>query len=380
MFKRVVVLMVVFVMVLSIFSGCGSTTSSTATTQAQNTTVAQTTAAGTQVAETTASSSSDSDLGIATSAKLDEYQPKKDSYSFIFTYKLIHPWWDAVKVGMDAAIADFAKKGIKIALDYNAPATPDAVDQINRLEDAVGKKPDVIGVDVTEIKTVVPTINKIVDGGTPVMTFSSSDATKEQGCKRIVYVGNTHNKEDGAALAEVLAKAINYEGEVAALAGTIGAPCHEDRIAGLKEVMAKYPKIKIVDIQNDNDDLEKSVQITENFIQKHPNLKGIFANNMTNPIGAAQAVEAAGLKGKIVIVGMDHDRRALEYLKSGTISCLGVQNCFLMGYDSIQTAVKVADGEKPGGQWIKSETDNKTTTMVLPDQAQSMIDLLFGKK
>ncbi len=28
--------------------------------------------------------------------ELDSYQPKKDRYHFYFTYKIVHPWWDAV--------------------------------------------------------------------------------------------------------------------------------------------------------------------------------------------------------------------------------------------------------------------------------------------
>ncbi|MBO0958665.1 substrate-binding domain-containing protein [Neobacillus sp. MM2021_6] len=318
--------------------------------------------------------------GALNEYKLDDYKPKKTEYYFAFTYKLIHPWYDTIKVGAEAAVADYAKKGIKIKFDYEAPATPDAIDQVNRIENAVSRHPDVIGVDVTQIKTVVPVMNKVVEGGIPVMTFSGDDATKEQGAKRIAFVGNNQNKEDGAILAEELAKAINYEGEVAALDGTIGAPSHEERIEGFNEVMKKYPKIKVVDRQRDNDDLQKSIQITESFIQKHPNLKGIWANNMTNPIGAAQAVVAAGKKGKITIVGMDHDLRTLNYVKDGTIKVARIQDCFGMGYHLIDEAVKIADGEKPGGEWIKEEINNLPSINVTQDDAQKYIDLLYGKK
>jgi ribose transport system substrate-binding protein len=318
--------------------------------------------------------------GTLSQYHLDGYKTKKTSYYFAFNYKLIHPWYDTIKVGADAAVADFAKRGIKIKFDWEAPATPDAIDQVNRIENAVSRHPDVIGVDVTQIKTVVPSINKVVAGGIPVMTFSGDDATKEQGANRIAFVGNNKNKEDGAILAEELAKAINYEGEVAALEGTIGAPSHEERIEGFNEVMKKYPKIKVVDRQRDNDDLQKSIQLTESFIQKHPNLKGIWANNMTNPIGAAQAVVTAGKKGKITIVGMDHDLRTLNYVKDGTIKVARIQDCYGMGYYLIDEAVKIADGEKPGGQWIKEEINNLPSINVTKDDAQKYIDLLYGEK
>ncbi|MDF2631516.1 MAG: ABC-type sugar transport system, periplasmic component [Caproiciproducens sp.] len=315
--------------------------------------------------------------GIVTTMSLNDYKPKKSTYNFYFTYKLVHPWWDAVKVGMNDAVKQLKAKGITVNFEYTAPTSPDAIDQVNRLETAAGRKFDVIGADITELKTVVPVVNKLVESGIPFMTFSSSDAPDS---KRICYVGNTRNVEDGAAIAEALAKSIGYKGEIAALGGTIGAPVHEDRLKGLKQVLAKYPDIKLVDTQFDNDDLEKSVQIAENMIQKYPNLKGFFCNNMTNPIGAAQAVEAAG-KTDIKIVGMDHDLRTLQYVKKGTILCVGVQNCFAMGFDTIQTAIKLADGIRPGdGSNLVQVLDNKTTTLVYQDSAQAMIDLLYPGK
>ena len=35
--------------------------------------------------------------------ELDDYKPTKDHYSFFFTYKIVHPWWDAVALGMEEA-------------------------------------------------------------------------------------------------------------------------------------------------------------------------------------------------------------------------------------------------------------------------------------
>jgi ribose transport system substrate-binding protein len=362
MTKRIATLVIAAALMLTTFVGCsgtGNTKSGIQTTKANGTGV---TAAN----------------GLSTAAKLDAYQPQKGKYYFVFTYKVIHPWWDAVKVGMNAAISQYEKKGITIQLDYNAPTTPDAIDQVNRLEDAFGKKPDVIGVDVCDIKIVTPTINKLVAAGQKVMTFSSSDATKADGCNRIMYVGNDHNMQDGIDLAEAMAKAINYKGEVAALCGTIGAPCHEDRVKGFDQVMAKYPNIKVVDKQYDNDDFETAVKLTENILQKHPNLKAIFCADMGNPVAAAQVVVAAGKKGKITIVGMDHDIRTLNYIKDGTILCSGVQDCYMMGFDSITNAVKIADGEVPGGQWIPKEIQGEKTTLIYKAQVQSIINLLYG--
>ena len=366
-------------MAMSSLAGCSGSEKPADTTAAATET---TTVAATEMKEesTKAPESKETEVKteevVSSDLTLGDYEPKKKEYNFYLTYKLVHAWWDAVGLGLEEAQKQYADRGITINYEYTAPVTPDAIDQVNRLEEAGGRGFDVIGVDVNDIKIVTPTINNLIDQGVKVMTFSSSDATKEDGCKRIAYVGNTHNYQDGADLAEILAEKIDYKGQVAALAGTIGAPCHEDRIKGFKDVMEKYPEIEVVEIQNDNDSVENALTFTEGFLQKYPDLKGIFCNNMGNPIGAAQAVVDAGKAGQIVLVGMDHDKRALEYLRDGVIQALGVQDCFKMGFDTIQVAIMIADGLEPGADTYPEQTE-ETTSIIYQEDAQRMLDMLY---
>jgi len=374
--KRTIAVVLAAAMAMSSLAGCSGSEKPADTTAAATET---TTVAATEMKEesTKAPESKETEVKteevVSSDLTLGDYEPKKKEYNFYLTYKLVHAWWDAVGLGLEEAQKQYADRGITINYEYTAPVTPDAIDQVNRLEEAAGRGFDVIGVDVNDIKIVTPTINNLIDQGVKVMTFSSSDATKEDGCKRIAYVGNTHNYQDGADLAEILAEKIDYKGQVAALAGTIGAPCHEDRIKGFKDVMEKYPEIEVVEIQNDNDSVENALTFTEGFLQKYPDLKGIFCNNMGNPIGAAQAVVDAG---QIVLVGMDHDKRALEYLRDGVIQALGVQDCFKMGFDTIQVAIMIADGLEPGADTYPEQTE-ETTSIIYQEDAQRMLDMLY---
>ena len=159
--------------------------------------------------------------------ELDRYEPKKDHYDFYFTYKTVHPWWDAVALGMEEAQRQFLDKGIVITYEYMAPDGASAVDQTKRLFEAAEKGYDVIGVDVADEAVISPILDTLVEDGKKVMTFSSSDA--KEGCKRIAYVGNTHNYQDGVDLTEALCKKLDYKGKVAILVGSVGAPCHEER-------------------------------------------------------------------------------------------------------------------------------------------------------
>ena len=306
--------------------------------------------------------------------ELSSYQPKKDHYNFYFTYKTVHAWWDAVALGMEDAQRQFLDKGIFITYEYMAPDGASAQDQIERLKKAGQEDYDVIGVDVADEEIISPVIDGMIDAGIKVMTFSSSDASED--CKRIAYVGNTHNYEDGANLTEVLCKKLDHKGKVAILVGSAGAPCHEDRAQGAKDVIGKYSDMSIVAVEYDMDSVDLAYDLTKKILADNPDLDGIICCNMSNPVGAARAIIEEN--SNAVIVGMDHDKEALHYLKDGVIYCLGVQDCYSMGFDTIQVAVMIADGVLPGSQY--PEKSEMTTTLIYQMDAAAMLETLYGDR
>lgn len=304
--------------------------------------------------------------------QLDSYQPLKNRYNFYFTYKTVHAWWDAVALGMEEAQRQYLDRGITITYEYMAPNAASAQDQTKRLRKAAQQGYDVIGVDVADEKIISPLLDELVDSGQKVMTFSSSDAA--EGCKRLAYVGNTHNYQDGADLTEALCKKLNYSGKVAILVGNVGAPCHEDRARGAKDAIAQYRNMQIVATEYDMDSVDLAYDLTKQILQDCPDLDGIVCCNMSNPVGAARAITEVG--SHAVIVGMDHDEEALRALRDGVIYCLGVQDCYSIGFDTIQTAVKIADGNV-AGEAFPEKTDEPTTVIYQQDAAL-MLELLYG--
>ena len=307
---------------------------------------------------------------------LDSYGPQKREYNFYFTYKAVHPWWDAVALGMEDAARQYEELGIVINYEYLAPTAASAQDQLRRLRDAAARDFDVIGVDVADVGAVTPAINALIEDGQKVMTFSSSDAPRESGCRRIAYVGNTHNYEDGADLTRALCEKLEGRGKVAILVGTPGAPCHEDRALGAQRVIGQYPDMELVAVEYDEDTVEKAYEYTKEFLESHSDLAGIICCNMSNPVGAARAVVEAGRQDQVVIVGMDHDQEALDYLRDGVIYALGVQDCYSIGFDTIQVAVKIADGLLPGTEY--PEKTEEITTIIYQDGAAAMLRTLYG--
>ena len=331
--------------------------------------------AGVETSESSGDAGSDDSVRGAVNFdhELDSYVPLKDHYNFYFTYKTVHPWWDAVALGMEEAQRQYLDRGIVITYEYMAPDGASAEDQTKRLHMAQQEGFDVIGVDVADEDIISPLLDEMVDSGTKVMTFSSSDAA--EGCKRLAYVGNTHNYQDGVDLTEALCKKLGYSGKIAILVGSVGAPCHEDRARGAQDTIAKYGDMQIVATEYDMDSVEKARTLTLKILEDCPDLDGIVCCNMSNPVGAARAILEA--RSHAVIVGMDHDEEALRYLDDGVIYCLGVQDCYSIGFDTIQTAVKIADGNLAGR--LFPEKTNEITTLIYQKDAAMMLELLYGE-
>ena len=58
------------------------------------------------------------------------------------------------------------------------------------------------------------------------------------------------------------------------------------------------------------------------------------------------------------------------------IYCLGVQDCFSIGFDTLQVAVKIADGNLPGR--LCPEKTDEITTVIYQEDAAPMLALLYG--
>ena len=318
----------------------------------------------TETADTSGLADKDYDTG---------YQPKKDTYKIYCTYKLVHDWYDAIEVGVKGAVEDMKAKGVTIDYEWYAPVGADANDQVNSIETAVGQGYDMILVDVNQESLTEPAVKTAIDNGVKVGLFASADLPNSG---RSFFVGNNDNYGDGASIAEAVCEKMKEDGkkQIAFLSGTIGATSHEDRLQAFKDTVEKYPDIEVVDEQRDDDMVENAISITEAWLQAYPDLGGILCNNMSNPVGACQAVADAGKDGQIVIGGMDHDLRTLNYLADGTLYVACIQNCYDMGYKAIYEAVRVIDGEAP-----TQDVTDVGSSLAFKDDAQTYIDLLFSK-
>ena len=263
----------------------------------------------------------------------DLIKPINKELTFIFVPKVVHPWYDVVQAGGKFAVEELAKDGIKVNMIWDQPPKADVADQNARIEADIGRQPDGLAVACLDKATNVELLKESVKAGIPTVTFNSfcDDA--------FPFIGPKSSEQDGADLAEFLAKRINGKGNIAILSGSLTAPDHVQRITGFKKVLEKYPDIKVVFEQPDNDVLETAVTLTEQALAANPDLAGIFGADASNPIGAARAVSNAGLSGKVAIVGMDDLPEAVDFVCKGVIDALKAQRQWDMGYWAVKYLV-----------------------------------------
>ena len=154
--------------------------------------------------------------------------------------------------------------------------------------------------------------------------------------------------EEGRMAADWLAKHVNGKGNIVELQGTPGSDPANERRKAFGDAIAKHPGLKIIDSQSGGFERTGGKQVMEAFLKKHgKNFTIVYAHNDDMALGAAQAIEEAGMKpGKdITIVSIDAVREAVQAVANGRINCT-VECNPLFGPSVFDTVTKVLAGEK----------------------------------
>lgn len=139
------------------------------------------------------------------------------------------------------------------------------------------------------------------------------------------------NVAGGRMAGEFVAKLLGGKGKVVELEGIVGTSAARDRGKGFEEAIAKYPGIKLVAKQTANFNRAEGLIVMENILQAHPDIDAVFAQNDEMALGAIEAIKAAGLLGKIYVVGFDAIDDAVEAVKKGEMAATIAQQPYKMG-------------------------------------------------
>jgi ribose transport system substrate-binding protein len=125
--------------------------------------------------------------------------------------------------------------------------------------------------------------------------------------------------KQGYTPAKVLFEALGGKGKIVALGGMPGTGSAEDRHEGLKQALAEYPGIELLDYQTGNYNRVDAVKVMEDFLSAYGDeIDGIWAANDDMVVGAIEVLKPLGLAGgKIKIVGVDAIKEAIKAIIDG---------------------------------------------------------------
>lgn len=261
---------------------------------------------------------------------------------FVLVPKVVHPWFDKVNNGAQAAAQMLSKAtGRAITVEYRAPQTADVSAQNDIIERAVATHPNGILLDPLDEKGNRSTMEEAVGEGVGLTVFDSPPPKDMD----VTGVGADFC-EQGTIAAERLVQLIGKKGEVAIMMGVPTAPNHAMRAECQQKVFAKYPDIKVVATGIDNDSIETAQKQASAIIQAHPNLAGWVACDAAGPVGVGQAIRESGQTGKIKEVGLDNLNDMIQLIKDGVAESSASSRPEMQGYWAVVVAWQKAAGQK----------------------------------
>ncbi|WP_341953588.1 substrate-binding domain-containing protein [Salinibacterium sp. TMP30] len=225
-----------------------------------------------------------------------------------------NPYFDNISDGFQEAADAYG-----FELTVTGPASAAASEQVPLIEDAITQQVAGIAIQASDPEAVAPALKKAVAAGIKVISINSDQLADV----RNAAVTPVDFTRAGSEQLDLLGSLMDYEGEFAILSATTTAPFQLGVVDSIKELLksdAKYAKMELVDVVFGNDEPQKSTTETTGLLTKRPDLKAILAPTSVALPAAAQAIETAGLTGKVILTGLAQPNQMRKFVESGTVS------------------------------------------------------------
>lgn len=246
---------------------------------------------------------------------------------------LNNPFFVSLKEGAEKAAKE---AGVELLV---VDAQDDTAKQISGVEDLIQKKVSVLMINPTDSAAIVTAVEAANKANIPVITV---DRAAEGG--QVVSHIASDNAAGGKMAGEFILEKLGGKGNIVELQGIAGTSAARDRGQGFHDAIDNKEGIKVVASQPADFDRAKGLSVMENILQGNKDIQAVFAHNDEMALGALQAVEAQGKD--VLVVGFDATDDAVKAVQDGKMAATVAQKPAAIGETALQTAVKVAKGEK----------------------------------
>jgi ribose transport system substrate-binding protein len=191
--------------------------------------------------------------------------------------------------------AEAARQGARLDVSI---ANQDLNKQISDVEDFISRKVQAIILSPVDSKGVKAAVLKARAAGIPVVTVDIAAS----GIEVASHIA-TDNRAGGAMAGELMAQATGGKGKI----GVLHYPSIQsvvDRVDGFRQALMAHPGMQIVSVQPGITRAE-ALAASQNMLQAHPDLAGIFGFGDDAALAALVSVKAAKKQDQVSIVGFD---------------------------------------------------------------------------
>lgn len=225
------------------------------------------------------------------------------------------------------------------------PEKADAALQIPIIANLIAQRVTAIGVVPMDPDVLDPVLKKAMDAGIVVITHEASNQ------KSMHWdIEAFDNVAYGAHLMDFIGEKVGGEGEYAVFVGSLGSKTHNEWVdGGIARQKERFPKMKLVgDKQETKDDAQIAYQKMKELLKAYPNLRAAQTSASTDIPGVGQAIEEAGLIGKIVVAGTTLPSIGGKFIESGAVSMISFWDPKIAGKAMLKLAKMHKNGEKIG--------------------------------
>ncbi len=221
-------------------------------------------------------------------------------------------------------------------------ANDDPAKQINDIQDLISQGVDLLLIAPATEEALDSVVGRATRQGIPVVLVDRKVTTPEN---YITFI-TASDAAVGRIEATWLAEYLKGKGNIVMLPGVAGASPAEIRIRANKEVFAKYPDIKVLDMQYTNWNPATGKQVMAALLQKYGDqIDGVLADSALQGSGAIEAyIDAGYKKGEIPPVTGGDIARMYQLSVEYDVPMVGIDYPTSMGITGVETALDVLHG------------------------------------
>jgi len=247
---------------------------------------------------------------------------------------LENPYINTIKVGMEMFCEYLDSIGQKYEMQVlDSGGSNDT--EINNMKQFAAKANGnaIAYADPNESAICTSLVEAMADAGGYIGTAwnREEEDTVEDYTPNWVIHTSPDNVVNGKATATALFEQMGGSGQIFVLEGMLGNTASIDRVAGLEQALEEYPDIEVVAQDTANWASTEAQTLVETWLNQYPDVAGIWCANDNMATGAMQALDNAGLLGKVGVTGIDANNDIVEAIKAGTATATVSSNGYLQG-------------------------------------------------